>query len=156
MALKVDVKGNINIRRKIVVNGREYSSVEEMPEDVRRAFERAMAGASGGDLAGVRPRIVFNGREYASVDQMPEDVRRLYDDAMSMVEDNEGAEAVAKRAFERAPAPLGPDGGSRVPLPSAAPIEVGGAPGSTLVRLVMAGIVILMLLGALYYFAVHR
>jgi hypothetical protein len=152
--LGVNVKGNI--KRKIVVNGREYSSVEEMPEDIRRAFERAIAGTSGAGVGGAATRIVFNGREYGSVTEMPEDVRRLYDDAMSMVQDNERIKVGSRDAFERAPAPLGPDSGSRAPLPSAAPIEVGGAPSSQLVRLVMAGIVIVMLLGALYYFAVHR
>jgi hypothetical protein len=73
---------------KIVFNGREYTSVGEMPADARATCERAMASlagdsrASGGSDHPVRvrtkTRIFVNGEEYASVAEMPADVRRLY------------------------------------------------------------------------------
>ena len=38
----------INITRKIVINGREYGSAEEMPEDLRRTYEKIMGTSAGG------------------------------------------------------------------------------------------------------------
>ena len=42
--------GNVTsvTRSRIVVNGREYGSVDEMPPDVRRSFERASGAAGAG------------------------------------------------------------------------------------------------------------
>lgn len=34
---------NVNIRRKIEVNGKEYGSVDELPPDVRALYDSAMA-----------------------------------------------------------------------------------------------------------------
>ena len=64
-------------KKPIVVAGRAYSSVEEMPQEVRRVYDLALAAQNE---AGVPDsvKIVFNGKEYASIDSMPEDVRKLY------------------------------------------------------------------------------
>ena len=35
--------------RRIVIDGKTYNSVDEMPEDVRRSYEEAMRGFKGGD-----------------------------------------------------------------------------------------------------------
>jgi hypothetical protein len=145
--LKIDVHGNINVKRRIVVNGREYASVEEMPDDIRRAYEQAMAGAGGGTHAsgasGVRARVVFNGREYLDVDTMPEDVRRLYEAAVNAARGTGHAETGGR--------PLGPGTGQSVPSPSMAPIVVGGTPLSPTVKVAVIGFVILVVLGVLYY-----
>jgi hypothetical protein len=144
--VKIDVHGNINIKRKIVVNGREYTSVEEMPADIRSRYEQAMASAGaavhthGG--GGVKAKIVFNGREYLDVDTMPEEVRRLYETAMDAVRSGE-------RPLEGT-MPIGPGGWSGLPAPSPAPIEVGGGPLSSASRILTVGLVVLVLLGALY------
>ncbi len=78
----------------IVFNGREYSSVDDMPPDVRQEFERTMAvladtdgdgmpdlfeGSGMTTLSETRTRIVVNGQEYSSVDEMPPDVRKAYE-----------------------------------------------------------------------------
>jgi len=42
----VNVKANV--RTRIVVNGKEYGSVAELPPGVRSAYERALAGTGGG------------------------------------------------------------------------------------------------------------
>ncbi len=83
---------------RIVVNGQEYASVEEMPADVRAVYERALrlaadanaGGASTGMTAsgaGTAPeqvtvstvrtttRYIVNGREYGSLDELPPEVR---------------------------------------------------------------------------------
>jgi len=86
---------NVNVRTKIRVNSKEYSSPDEMPPEIRQAYERAMAQAAAGqDAMSVRStalKVVFNGQEYHSVDEMPAVVRRVYESAMaaaSQVNDN--------------------------------------------------------------------
>src|SRR5437867_7089876 len=46
----VNVKANV--RTRIVVNGKEYGSVAELPPGVRSAYERALAGKGGGGGGG--------------------------------------------------------------------------------------------------------
>ncbi len=76
----------IKVNKTIVVNGQRYSSLEEMPEPLRRAYEAAMAAGGPGKLmkaSGVKTSISFNGKQFASVDSMPPEMRRLYDLAMA-------------------------------------------------------------------------
>jgi hypothetical protein len=83
----------INIKTKIKYKGQEYSSVEELPPEVRAAYEKAMT--TGG--ASFSTKIVFNGQEYASLDQMPAAQRQLYEVALKLSQDTE-AIAPARKA----------------------------------------------------------
>jgi hypothetical protein len=145
----------INIKRKITVNGREFSSVEDMPEDIRHAYEQAMADASLEGYAvnpnGPKTKLVFNGREYRSVNDMPDEIHRLYDMAITAVETDAGAGSGTDGPGRAAPGPHGPAGRAVAVSPSMAPIEVGGGSSSLVVRVMIAAIVIVLLLGALYY-----
>jgi len=73
---------NISIKRKFKIDGKEYNSLGEMPENVREAFEKAMDSRAGSghrtNSAGTRSKITFNGKEYENLDAMPQDVRQLY------------------------------------------------------------------------------
>ncbi len=77
------MKINVNVKRKFRINGKEYGSLEEMPEDVRAIVQKTMDDP--GALSGVTHRepskIVFNGVEYDSVDDMPTYARNLYEQA---------------------------------------------------------------------------
>jgi hypothetical protein len=80
---------------KIIFNGKTYTSVESMPEDVRQAYQQALAqfgdadkngipdilerGSSGNVVAIQQSSISFNGREFKSVGEMPAVVRRLFE-----------------------------------------------------------------------------
>jgi hypothetical protein len=81
---------NINVKRKFKVNGKEYNSIEEMPYDIREAFEKAMASqADSGhhvNPATMQPKIIFNGTEYKNIDAMPQDVRQLYEKVLKTAE----------------------------------------------------------------------
>src|SRR5436190_19623953 len=83
----------INVKTRIKYKGQEYSSVEELPPEVRAAYEKAMA--TGG--ASFNTKIVFNGQEYASLDQMPAAQRQLYEIALKLSQDTE-AIAPARKA----------------------------------------------------------
>jgi hypothetical protein len=81
------MKININIKKTFKINGKEYHSLDEMPDAIRELFNKAQQHQSGhGTNAGssiVRTKILFNGTEYASIDTMPSDVRRLYEKVMN-------------------------------------------------------------------------
>ena len=70
----------ITVTTKIVVNGKEYHSIEELPPDVRAKYEAALAARA---QAHGTSRIVFNGQPYDSLEAMPADVRALYEAAMA-------------------------------------------------------------------------
>lgn len=84
-------------RKRIVVDGVEYESVEAMPPDARRTYEltlRLLEEGEGGlaqGLAGpgdlethtveihdATTRIVVDGKEYSGVGEMPPEARALY------------------------------------------------------------------------------
>jgi hypothetical protein len=95
---------NISVKTKIRVNGQEYASVEDMPPQIRQAYERAMAATPGAKHSGLlntlenglranartvsNAKVIFNGQEYGSVDQMPANVRQLYQAVMATVEND--------------------------------------------------------------------
>jgi hypothetical protein len=79
---------NFNLRARIRVNGKEYTSAEEMPAKVREAYARAIGDTpvlrSGARIATkLNAKIVFNGVEYNSPSEMPVAERRLYQDALA-------------------------------------------------------------------------
>ncbi len=99
----------ITVDTKITFNtigpgGKVYHSVEEMPPEVRQAYEQAMASPnqSGGTqvikLSDTEdPTITVNGQQYASVDEMPADVRQTYEMATAaMKEAEEGTQGAAR------------------------------------------------------------
>lgn len=78
---------NIKANTRVLINGKEYGSVDEMPADVRQTYGRAVAALKGQQgSVGTRStsRIIFNNRTYDSVEDMPPDVRQAYEDLMAM------------------------------------------------------------------------
>jgi len=75
------MKVNLDVKRKFVANGKEYGSVEEMPPELREAYEKATRSSAGLKIekpqVSVKTKIVFNDREYDSLEAMPADVRRV-------------------------------------------------------------------------------
>jgi|WetSurSiteA1Bulk_404760.scaffolds.fasta_scaffold69917_1 hypothetical protein len=145
------MKVNFNVKRKFIVNGKEYASVEEMPPELREAYEKAMRSGAGVRIdkpqVSVESKIVFNGQEYRSLEAMPEEVRRVYLSVMKSVE-------TGKASPELLSAALGDE--STVPhrgatfhasVDLAKPIE----PTSSMPRWIIAGVVLLGLVFVLYY-----
>ncbi|HOU50821.1 MAG: hypothetical protein KBG22_07510 [Smithella sp.] len=89
-----------DLKRKYIVNGREYTSIEQMPADIRQVYEKAVSGKEGisneNILSLSAGKIVFNGQEYESVDSMPLDIRQMYEKIMKSV--GEGKVAVSGKA----------------------------------------------------------
>jgi hypothetical protein len=89
---------------KIIFNGKPYTKVEDMPEEVRQAYQQALAqfadadkngipdilerGGTGNVIAIRQSSINFNGQEYKSVGEMPAIVRRLFEFAVNQADAN--------------------------------------------------------------------
>jgi hypothetical protein len=83
----------IDFKKKIIVNGQEYHSWEEVPEAVRRLVDPASGQARdpSRSVPGSKQAIVFNGKEYADLAAMPEDERHLFEAVMKTLKHEEGA-----------------------------------------------------------------
>lgn len=64
-------------KRPIVVAGKRYASIEEMPAEVRRVYDLARTSQEVAETA-APVKLIFNGKEYEGLDSMPPDVRKLY------------------------------------------------------------------------------
>lgn len=91
----------------ICVNGNNYQSEESMPENIRQAFERAVAGAlkakrslfvgrSARFVPTLNSRIVCDNEEFSNVSEMPSAQRRVYEDALTAIFPGYIAERVAQ------------------------------------------------------------
>ena len=81
--------------QKIVVNGKEYDSIDEMPPEVRRLYESAMQllgdgdgdgvpdllqrGSGAADLNIATTQIVVDGRAYGDASELPPEAREMYE-----------------------------------------------------------------------------
>jgi hypothetical protein len=126
---------NISVKTKIRVNGQDYASVEDMPPNIRQAYERAMAAMPGAKHSGLlntlenglranaqtafSAKVIFNGQEYGSVDQMPANVRQLYQAVMATIKSD---------------TPVPPETGGAVQTVSQSGGSVGSFPAPTTPR----------------------
>ena len=83
----------MNEVKKIIVNGREYDGVEQMPPEAREEYWRAIAAMRESGISNmpdfvkkdtvsrsvVQESFVYNGREYKSRDALPPEARALLD-----------------------------------------------------------------------------
>jgi hypothetical protein len=88
----------------IVIDGKTYNSVNEMPTDVRAKYEQAMRGLKDMDRDGTPDvfdaappapvmssgmRFVVDGREYTSIEDLPPEARARYEQAMGALDKNQ-------------------------------------------------------------------
>ena len=136
--MKIDINVKFNAKRKYIVNGKEYGSIEEMPANIRRVYEKAAdslgtnLGASPGNT---KKEIMFNGQKYENAEAMPPDVRQMYDELIMMVE----MDRVSPGAVAEKPISFG-FSKSTTPEPAIPP------------RLLTFSIILLVFLGILYFF----
>ena len=74
-------------KTNIRFNGREYANADEMPSDVRAAYDRAVDEMpplhSGARLAAkLNAKIIVNGNEFNNAGEMSVDDRHLYHEAL--------------------------------------------------------------------------
>lgn len=86
------------------VDGKSYASLDEMPPDVRRAYEQAMGMLADNNqnglpdvfeglfnagnvptVTGTSAQFVVDGKVYSSVDDLPPDARQKYEQALPRI-----------------------------------------------------------------------
>src|SRR6476646_7157817 len=90
MGLSSGLSVNARTKTKIEFNGHDYASADEMPADVRVAYERAIhetpALHSGARLAAkLKAKIILNDTEFNHAGEMSVDDRHLYHEALEAV-----------------------------------------------------------------------
>ena len=141
----------VNIKKRFRINGREYGSIEEMPEDVRRAYEKAaQGGVLGGNRAAAQPaRVVLNGQEYRSVDDMPAAIRQIYEGTMEALKQKEAEIEWGKDIIKERPSPEIKESG-KFPRVEVAPSKIGINPSMNY-KIWILGLAIVSLLVCLYF-----
>ncbi len=145
------MKTNVVVKTKIRVNGKEYASTQEMPPQIRAAYERALAslgshaahpsvGTASSHAQSDTPvasTITLNGQTYGSSDEMPAEVRALYNDAIAtLTHENVVSDASHRIATTVGTDPSGGPSGSSIQ-----PQSVGSR-----LMIVLAAILVLALL----------
>ena len=154
------------MKSKIFFNGREYASVDEMPADVRQAYERAMSVFADGDRNGTpdiledganvnvhmvsHAKIIFNGQEFGSVDEMPPEARRAYEQVMGKFDANrDGVPDVLQGSFQADVRSGGQVWSDQGALPAPRTVRASVNLGPFDVRLAIAGAAIVVLLAVI-------
>src|ERR1051326_4947507 len=76
------------------VNTKKFSSVDELPPDLRAIYERALANGLAGKSSisstgpQVSTRLVVNGHEVGSTEELSEAKQKLYADACQLLKDS--------------------------------------------------------------------
>lgn len=79
---------NISFKTKIRYNGKDFSSVDELPPEIRATYERALANRSNKLMSTgtkVLTQLVVNGHEVESTKELSEDEQKIYADAMQLL-----------------------------------------------------------------------
>ncbi len=143
---------------KIIFNGVEYNSPDEMPAGLREAYQKALSlaakGGSSGGFPGkvnvrlsTRVRFVYGGKTYESVDQMPPEARAKYELAMQQIDRNhDGVPDVLQGGGASSPAApsdgLNSSSNDWAPITPTIPVIAPDQPNK---RLLTAGVAIIIL-----------
>ena len=79
---------HVELKRKITVNGRDYESLDEIPEEFQAAIQSALASSA------VETKIEVNGTTYASAEELPESLRAVVRGVTSLVASPSGPVSV--------------------------------------------------------------
>jgi len=118
---------NISFKTKIRYNGKDFSSVDELPPEIRAIYERALANRPNRLMSTgtkVLTQLVVNGHEVESTKELSEDEQKIYADAMQLLKDSgDLGTTAAQSAMATRPLPVV----SEIPVttPVSAPIETG-------------------------------
>jgi hypothetical protein len=118
---------NISFKTKIRYNGQEFSSVDQLPPEIRAIYERALANRPNKLMSTgtkVVTRLVVNGHEVGSTKELSEDEQKIYADAMQLLKDSATGDLGATAA-QSATKPLPAVSNVSVTTPVSAPIETG-------------------------------
>jgi hypothetical protein len=152
----------------IIFNGKPYESAEEMPTDIRAAYEAIMGIMADKNQNGVPDlmegmpgiavqamqamQIFFEGKMYSGVDQLPPEARARYEQAMARLDQNKDGVIDFLQASAGQPALASALPAAAVPLaqettaPAVSPSAITEDRPDR--RLIVAGVIIAVLLCA--------
>jgi hypothetical protein len=84
----------MDVKTRFRFKGRDYSGPDELPPEVRVAFEKAMANRTG------QEKVIINGQAIAADRGTSDTARKLYDDVMAAIENNGEVTLPNSRRFE--------------------------------------------------------
>lgn len=144
----------------IVIDGKTYNNVSEMPPEVRARYEQAMRGLEDVNRDGTPDvftaatpvpvmssgrRFVVDGREYNSIEDLPPEARAKYEQAMGILDKDQNGmpdflegmlgKALQTPAQPGAPATPSPRPALRIPQTASPTISPDTSSGWTLVLL---------------------
>ncbi|MBI5583352.1 MAG: hypothetical protein HY892_05985 [Deltaproteobacteria bacterium] len=136
----------IDFEKKFIVNGREYHSWEEVPEDLRRLGAPALnpAGDLPSGLISPKQSIVFNGKQYEDLSAMPEEERKMFEMIMKSLKIEGDTQAQAGSMPKN-------QGGGNITLSLEAYRKGKTGSPSFSSNWLLKGVVVLGLLGGAYY-----
>jgi hypothetical protein len=149
---------NINLRTKIIINGKEYSSPDELPPELRKAYDQALAERVNSAQMKITSssKFTYNGQTYNSREDIPEEARHLYDAAMETIDkDHDG---IPDPLQISQPGNLADAGTSTpmAPLPAQQSPITPDRPGSSRAVTVIFLVLIILLAVAFLYFRFSR
>lgn len=138
---------NISFKQKYNINGKEYNSLEEMPDDVRETFKKmsALAGQKHQtDAAAMQKNIICNSAKYESLEALPQEARALYETALKTAKSGAAPEmdlAQITLGIRRETEPLGTAHPGLAPQPSR--FEYSFSMRSLIVSIVLGALLLL-------------
>lgn len=144
---------NVSAHWKVRINGKEYRALDEVPPELRSAYEQALEAARSARPGQPATKISFDGREFESLEAMPPDLRNAYEAVLAALDTGE--------AFLGPPAAAAPGKPATAPHPS--PGTAARAferrrespaiiePGAPIPRWIIVGGLLLGLLFGLWY-----
>ena len=148
----------INIKSKIIVNGKEYSSPDELPLELRKAYDQALANRDNSQQMQITgsSKITFNGHTYPNREAMPDEERLIYDSAMEAIDRNHDGIPDSLQMGKNAVLPSAGTSTPISPLPDQQSPISPDRPGQGRTFITVVAILVLLLAVALFYFGFIR
>jgi hypothetical protein len=149
---------NINIKTKIIINGKEYSSPDELPPELRKADDQALANRENSPQIQITgsSKATFNGQTYTNRDTMPDEARRIYDSAMEVIDKNHSGIPDSLQTGGNAVLPSAGKSTPMSPLPAQQSPISPDRPGQGRTIITAVVILVVLLAVALFYFGFIR
>ena len=149
---------NINVKTKITINEKEYSSLDELPPKLRKVYDQALANQADSPQMQINgsSKVTFNGKTYNNRDAIPVDARSILDSTMAAIDRIHDGIPDSLQTSENAvllppgtPTPISPLPAQPSPISPDRPTQ-----GRTIITLV--AILVVLLVVALLYFGSIR
>jgi len=149
---------NIDVKTKLVINGKEYSSPDELPPEMRKVYDLALANRGSSPQIQITgsSKVTFNGKTFDNREAMPDDARQSYDRAMEAIDSNQDGIPDSLQAGENAVLSSAGTSTPMSPLPAQPSPISPDRPGQGKAILCAVVILIVFLAVALFYFGFIR